>query len=229
MRKIAILCLTFLTIVSCGEDIEFNTPAIQGYKDGTLWRANFYAADTEQDACIVQGGNNAETLTLITTRVEEAVFMLGGSNESEAIFVDSAGKTYSTFNSPDPSVQAYPAEGQIDIEYIDPITNSVTGTYRFTGFTANGLNRVIFSEGRFYKVPITNGIIVVGNGTNCQTAEANALTTEITYNQALEEDSELDFVAACNAYRSALVVKKNSCGDPSGALEALILGLECEQ
>ncbi|MEZ4855028.1 MAG: DUF6252 family protein [Gelidibacter sp.] len=219
MKKTALILLTFLSVFSCGNDIEFNSPALQGNKDGNLWRAKYYAADIDFGGFIIEGGNNIEKVQLITSNDAAGTFNLGGNNTSEAIFIDGQGVVYSTANEPDPSLQLYPADGQIVVENVENTTpKTVTGTFWFNAFTADGLHSVNFNEGVFYKVSLVGGL--VSGGSDClQTSQATAIAAQ---NYAATDTSMPDYADLCNAYKTALVAQINACGDSSGNLQAII-------
>ncbi len=164
MKKFALLCLSLLTLLSCGDEIKFNTPAIQGNKDGNLWRATSYSADIDFGGWLFEGRNNSGTLQLVTTADTRGTFELGGESGNVAIFKDFDGTVYSTANTPDPSLSLYPADGQIIVEDIinsDPKT--IEGTFWFHAYTADGLRTLNFNEGVFYKVPLLGGLVQIEN------------------------------------------------------------------
>lgn len=164
MKKISVILLVIVSIFSCADNLEFNTPAIQGNKDGVLWRATIYAADIDFGGWIIEGRNNNGTLQLITTNDTRGTFELGGQSANIAIFEDVDGTVYSTANTPDPSLSLYPASGQIIVEDILNTTpKTVEGTYSFHAFTADGLRTVVFNEGVFYRVPILGGLVQIEN------------------------------------------------------------------
>jgi len=212
MKKIFVLLISILTIVSCGDELEFNNPAMQGFKDGEIFRTNTFRADIDRGGLVIQGKVQGQVLTLITTRDLRGTYSLGGDNQSEALFLDSDGVLFSTINTPDPNVQVYPTEGEIIIENFDRRADNVvlaTGTFWFNAFTVDGLESVNFNRGRFYRVPILDGIPAIGGGTSCQdavTAVADAEEAFLATNQTMENYTDI-----CNAYREALIVKINAC------------------
>ena len=164
MKKFALMFLTLLTMWSCGDEIEFNTPAVQGNKDGDLWRATTFAADIDFGGFLVQGVNNSGTLQLVTTADTRGTFELGGTSGNVAIYKDFNGEVFSTENDPDPSLSLYPVEGQIIVEDIDnSVPKNITGRFWFYAYTADGLKTVNFNEGVFYKIPLVGGLIQIEN------------------------------------------------------------------
>ena len=221
MKKLWIAAIIMITFLGCGEDIRFNSPSLQGIKDGvTLWKADFYAADIDNGGLIIEGGNNGEILTLVCTNDNIGTYELGGVFQSEARFVDAQGITYSTLNNPDESVSLYPSEGQIVINSFDQTDNSVSGTYRFNAYSNNGLQSVNFIEGEFYRIPLSGGIDVEGGGVSCNEAITNVATAAEAF--ANTDSTQPDYSDICNAYKTALEVQIISCGDPVGAAQAII-------
>jgi hypothetical protein len=164
MKKLALLLLTVLTLLGCGDEVEFNTPAIQGNKDGNLWRAQSYAADIDFGGFLIEGRNNSGTLQLVTTADTRGTFEVGGQSRNVAIFKDFDGTVYSTANAPDPSLSLYPAGGQIIVEdIINSSPKTIEGTFWFHAYTADGLRTLNFNEGVFYRVPLLGGLVQIGN------------------------------------------------------------------
>ncbi|MBT8253531.1 MAG: hypothetical protein HKN00_02510 [Flavobacteriaceae bacterium] len=221
MKKIWIYIFTVFSVFACKDEIQFNMPALQGIKDGVeLWRATYSAADIDAGGLVVQGGNNSEVLSLVTTRDNVGTYYLGGNYQSEARFEDAQGNVFSTLNPPDPSVSIYPADGEIVIVDFENSTNTVTGTFKFNAYTADGLQTVNFIEGEFYQIRLTGGLLVLGGGTSCQDAVSDVADAEAAF--AATDSSMPEYEAVCNAYKDALTVQIFSCGDSTGALQSLV-------
>ncbi|OUR94642.1 hypothetical protein A9Q87_03135 [Flavobacteriales bacterium 34_180_T64] len=221
MKKFTILLLTTIILVSCGNEIEFNSPALQGNKNYELWRANYYAADIDFGGFLIEGGDNIETVQLITQNDVRGTFELGGNSSSVAIFRDANGIVYSTANAPDPSVSVYPADGQIivdDISNADP--KGVTGSFWFNAYSADGLNYVNFNEGVFYRVPLVGGLVAIDNGSSCLQASQQTAQALNAYNAT--DISMPEYTDLCNAYKQTLIAQIAECGDTTGALQAII-------
>lgn len=78
MRHFFVIAIVFLLAASCGDEIEFNSPAVQGNKDGNLWRAEFYEADIDFGGFLVEGGIGLERVQLVTQVDSRGTFELGG-------------------------------------------------------------------------------------------------------------------------------------------------------
>jgi len=164
MKKLALVFVTVLLIFSCGDEVEFNSPALQGNYDGNLWRASSFSADIDFGGFLIQGSNNVEVLQLITEDDTAGTYTLGGDSPNVAIFKDANGVVYSTANSPDPSISIYPSDGQITIpDVINSTPNLIVGTFWFNAYTEDGLKSVNFNEGILHRVPIVGGLVVIND------------------------------------------------------------------
>jgi hypothetical protein len=161
MKKLhLLLILTIVSIFSCSDQIEFNSPAIQGNKDGEIWKAIYQAADIDFGGLVIEGGNNIETLLFVTVNDNRGTYVFGPGTSNEARFTDANGVVYSTKNEPDPSFSVYPSDGQIVIQSFDnnATPKTLTGTFWFNAYTSDGLKRINFNKGHVYRVPLVGGL-----------------------------------------------------------------------
>ncbi|WP_426432301.1 DUF6252 family protein [Winogradskyella sp. HB-48] len=244
MKKLIVLSLSLLSVFSCGDEVEFNSPAFQGSLDGTSWRAKAFSASIDENGFLTLfGTNNIETLELIIPTVAVGVYVFGDVNTIEARFTRADGTVFSTNNRPDPSISIYPEYGEIRLNEID--NNRFTGTFRFTAFNASGLQSVNFTGltdqvgvdpvtgqngpiygGVFYRVPLISGSIPADPIT-CLDKEMDATAAQTVYNAAQQVDADgfvnsAGFEAACNAYTSALMSQRDYCGDLDGSIQQMI-------
>lgn len=227
MKKLAILLITLLTLVSCGDEVEFSTPGFQGNKDYVLWRAEFYSAGIDENGFLsIAGGNNIETVVLKIPSVAVGRYILGDVSSMEARVVAADGTVYSTNNRPDPSVSIYPEYGFIDLDEI--VNNTFTGTFQFLAFDDSGLNSVGFNEGVFYRVPLVSGAIpaTVFTCIDGETAAATARDAfQATFAPEVQFIDSNNYVTACAGYKAALETQMTYCGDVSGDIQAEINSL----
>ncbi|MUU78628.1 DUF6252 family protein [Winogradskyella endarachnes] len=226
MKKIILLSLVFLTVFSCGDEVEFNSPAFQGDRENELWRASSFSASIDTNGFLtITGSNNYETVNLNVPTVSENTFVVGEVDLMEAEYIDAFGEVYSTNNTPDESVSVYPELGEIVISEIDMVNKTFTGTYRFLAFDEDGLSSIGFTNGIFYKVPLISGDIPT-NPIVCADVEDLAsdalIAYEATFSPSLDFVSSEDFATACANYMDALYTQQGYCGDPDGAIQALI-------
>ncbi|QRM88340.1 hypothetical protein FG167_03590 [Lacinutrix sp. WUR7] len=223
MKKVFLFVVTALLMVSCGEELEFNTPALQGKKDGTLWRADYYSAEINSSGeLIISGGRGSEIVTL---RMGAAVgtYVLGEGSSSEAGFTSVQDIAYSTNNEPSEIILNYPADGEIVIEKYSASGSKVSGTFWFNAFSASGLNKVNYSQGVFYEVPISGG-----GGSTVVSCDGAVIASQaaLTIYEATNNTSS-EYPPACNAYKAALMQQITSCGDDTNTLQDIIDGLDC--
>ncbi|WP_250433237.1 DUF6252 family protein [Hanstruepera flava] len=228
MKRLIVLIITVCTVFSCGEEIRFNSPAIQAKKNGEFWRSVTYAADIDYGGFLIEGSNNFETVQLFTDNDTRGTFQLGGDNSSVAIFKDANGIIYSTANMPDPSLSVYPADGEIIIEDIsndDP--KQISGKFWFNAYSSDGLRYVNFSQGVLFDVPNVGGLFIMDNQGSCLQATQQAANAENAFNQT--DDTMPDYTDLCNAYKLALEEQLAACGDPNGSIQSIIDSLgDCQ-
>ncbi|MCB0398991.1 MAG: hypothetical protein KDD26_05085, partial [Winogradskyella sp.] len=181
MKKIIVLTLILISVFSCGDEVEFNSPAFQGSLDGTSWRAKAFSASIDENGFLtLYGTNNIETLELIIPTVAVGVYVFGDVDTIEARFTRADGTVFSTTFNPEPSNDptnpVYPEYGEIRLNEID--NNRFTGTFRFIAFNASGTQSINFTGltdqvgvdpvtgqtgpiygGVFYRVPLISGSI----------------------------------------------------------------------
>ena len=172
MKKIVALLMIVSVLVSCEEDISFNTPAFQARKDNFMWRAKDYTAvyDVTSNTLVLSGFVGFEKLAMTikpviiegdgtTAFFEDATFDL--ANNANAI------ATYSYVN----NGQTYKFSSNVTDKATGEIVlkngaiqkpGTISGTFRFDapyiGDTPNAPERINFQEGVFYEVPITFAI-----------------------------------------------------------------------
>lgn len=222
MKKIALLLCVFtnlLLLTDCAEEIEFNSPAVQGNKDGVLWRADYYAADIDLGGFLIEGKRSYQTVQLITITDTGGTFTLGNGSSNEAIFIDNDGTVYSTNNEPDPSLTLYPADGEIVIDEIeDTNPKRVSGTFWFNAFSEDGLKTVNFNQGVFYRVPLQGGL--TSGGSSCIDATNDVVAAATDF--AAIDTTDPNYTTVCTAYKDALTAQIDACGDTGGTLQALV-------
>ena len=163
MKKLTLLSFIILTLLGCGDEVRFNTPAMQANREGVTWRADYFAADIDFGGFLIEGGSGPEVVQLVTPTDGPGVYSLGNGSSAVAIFRDFDGTVYSTNNIPDPSVTIYPVEGTISVQEVDTGANPIviSGEFNFTAFSADGLRSVNFIGGVFNRIPLDGGLEVI--------------------------------------------------------------------
>lgn len=154
MKKILSLFVLVATLSSCQDDVSFNSPAVQGYKDREVWQAGEFTATVGSDSSLtVTAVRGFEKLTLRTQDSDAGDYTLGETSANTATFVFSADgvtEEYSTLDTDASgriSISANPLETDLSKGFI-------TGTFRFLALDSEG-NELSFTSGHFYKLPVT--------------------------------------------------------------------------
>ena len=156
MKRILSLLLLVVVFTSCEDDVKFNNPAVQGFKDNEVWKADDFTATIGSDNSLtILAHRDFETLTLRVADFDPGTYQLGGSSASTANYIFSADGITSEFTTLDDL-----AGGQIRISPDPRETNLagttgryITGTFTFLAVDEDGYE-VSFQRGWFYKVPI---------------------------------------------------------------------------
>jgi len=154
MKNIFLYSILFLALVSCQDDVKFNSPTFEGQKDNVLWRAvDAKAFLSANGSLTIEAYTRNEKVTLKTNFAAPQTYILGSSATNTATYVlkDASGEiTFSTGNGF--------GDGEIVIEKIDEVNKTVTGTFKFNAENVNNnpLAGLIlnYQFGVFYKVPI---------------------------------------------------------------------------
>ena len=235
MKNLILLAFVFLSILSCKEDKEFNTPAFEGTKNNARWNAQGQTAFTDEDGNFsIKGEIASETVILTVPTRTAGVYALSSGSGARAIFTELDGTIYSTENEPDASLTIYPVGGTLLIDEISTVNSSVSGRFQFSAFTTDGLKGVTFSGdanndsdskryGVFYRVNVFGPPPVVVpefDPVACAAAQVQSATTETAF--ALLDRMDLTYSTQCSAFVQTLQTQITTCGDPTGAIQAKI-------
>ncbi|SHJ15332.1 hypothetical protein SAMN04488096_10938 [Mesonia phycicola] len=211
MKKLTLLFLFTLILISCGDDIESNTPSIQGEVNGVFFRSNSSTAYLNADGSVTLTGNTGlDVITLKTASTDIGQYELGLGSQSEAGYQVNGLTTYATGDT---------GEGLIEITAFTE--SKLSGEFYFDAINGDTLT---ISKGSFFDVPLTNGTID-GGDFSCTDA---ALTTVVAFQaySAVTVDDE-NYESVCVAYQAALESQITLCGDDSGELAAELESLDC--
>lgn len=148
------LSLIFL-LSSCTEEVKFNNPAFQSLKDNVFWRAQIYEAQiASDDKVTIKGTMGFEQVILNLSSSEERTYFLGLDNVTRASYYYEIGSDVFLFST-GPNI----GEGEITITEYNIENKTISGTFKFkavnSNAAANEKKNVSFTEGVFYKVPVT--------------------------------------------------------------------------
>ncbi|MXN92067.1 hypothetical protein GR160_12600 [Flavobacterium sp. Sd200] len=155
MKKILSLLVLLVVFTSCEEDVKFNTPAVQGYKNNDLWKADEFTATVNSSGrVVITAINEFETVVLRMRDRNPGVYTVG-LNQSNA-----ASYTISELTGVGDSFQTNAEQGIGEIIIsADPRETNLAAGYISGSFHFNAVNDedeiVYFTRGVFYKVPLT--------------------------------------------------------------------------
>lgn len=156
MKKYVYFLSLLLLFVSCSsEDVTFNTRAFQTLKDNTFWRAQVYKAEIETNGFFtIDGSLGYEQIRFQIPEPAEKTYILGIDDDTKAIYKNTEEGLEAEF-----STGTGIGNGEISITEYNTVDNTISGTFKFTA--VNNDSRAVkqtmhFSEGVFYKIPITS-------------------------------------------------------------------------
>ena len=170
MKNILYLLLAIVLFASC-EDLEDNSPALQGTIDYDFFKANDVRAEKYEDGSYtIQGYTQDETLTLHINSGQLGTYLLGEGYSSFAEFENINGDVYKT--SPRGS-------GEIVLIDICVTCGWLTGTFRFEALLAN-IDTITVHRGIFHKANFREGGLI-GDGGQINAGTFTAIVDEIDY------------------------------------------------
>src|SRR5690606_22951088 len=95
MKRLFLLAALFVFAFGCSDDIESNTPVIQGSVNEEFFRAKDATATINDDGSLKLIGTSSErNITLQTSSFETGQYALGSNPSNEATFTDYGGMLY---------------------------------------------------------------------------------------------------------------------------------------
>ncbi|MDT0556365.1 DUF6252 family protein [Patiriisocius hiemis] len=149
MKQIITLLLLVTVFTSCEENIQDNTPAMQGSINEEFFRANDSRGTLNEDGSfLIQGINGVETMTLRLREFRRTTYQLGGNSSNYATFEDKNGNVYST----DPL-----GSGEIVLRSPSTVESGLAyGDFKFMAVRP-GIDTIFVDKGFFFEVPFGNG------------------------------------------------------------------------
>ena len=149
MRRILSILLIGFLIWSCGDDLQDNTPTIQGIQNGEiLWKASGYNVQTAGGNTTITARTSESTLQLIIPSLSVGTYTLNSSSNAIATF-EEGGIFYSTQNDGIGS-PVFVSDGTIIIESLG--NNTITGTFMFNAYDNSGQITVNFIDGVIFRI-----------------------------------------------------------------------------
>ena len=159
VKKILPTLLIMLTLFGCQDNIQSSSPVLRGLQNGDfVWRSSYSTLVVDASTGLtITGTDGNGTLTLQVPTVALGTFVLGA--DATALITYSVGNTmYSTKNNGNASI-VYLGDGAITIDTLDSVNGTVTGSFYFNAYTADGERGINFSEGIIYKLSVTEGAL----------------------------------------------------------------------
>ena len=150
MRKSIIFLFAIVAMLGCQEDLQDNSPAYQGIRDGTiLWRANGNRVFVNADGyTVIEGTMDDERLRLIVPQLNLGTYTLGSSSTARATLLDGPILFSTEFDGVGSPV--FLSDGEIVIENVSD--NRVDGSFRFNAYDATGQMTVNFIDGVLFRI-----------------------------------------------------------------------------
>ncbi|RZJ66021.1 MAG: hypothetical protein EOO50_11455 [Flavobacterium sp.] len=160
MKKILLLFVAACALSSCTTDVRDNSPAFEGLRNGSRWRAPGVVAYLGAGGDLtITGANRFETLELHTTSTAPGEYILGNSATRTATFTVATKegvveKVYQT--------GVGIGDGKITIEEYDEVKKTITGKFLFNAIDTEAedpedptaAETMNFTSGVFYEVPV---------------------------------------------------------------------------
>jgi len=148
-RMILLLFVAIIAFSSC-EDIEDNSPAMQGVIDSVFFKASDVLGQMNEDGSFtMQGITQNEKLTLHIKKAQTGTYLLGEGRANFATYEGPDGNLYTT---------APFGEGQIELTDRCISCGWLTGSFRFTAVSP-GIDTLIVQKGFFFEVSFLDGVI----------------------------------------------------------------------
>ena len=170
MKKILYLLLAVILFAGC-EDLEDNSPSLQGTIDHDFFKANDVRAEKFEDGSYtIQGYTRDETLTLHINKAQLGTYSLGEGQSNFASFEDMNGNVYST--SPSGSGEIVLTDRCISCGWL-------TGTFRFEAILP-GVDTITVHRGIYHEVNFLEGGLI-GDGGEISAGTLIAIVDENNY------------------------------------------------
>ncbi len=147
MKNLLILFLTTVLFVGC-EDVQTNSPAMQGNIDHSFFKAQSTRATIAANGnYLIEGINGDELLSFKILSPNEGNYILGGESGNEGRFTDVNGNKYST---------RLNGDGKITVTDWDTSGKTISGIFNFRAML-EGVDTLRVHEGVFFRVPYRSG------------------------------------------------------------------------
>lgn len=180
MKNLFFILSVMLLFSSC-ENLEDNSPALQGTVDHVVFKAVYARAIANVDGSYtIEGNNEVEEMTLHISSPEIGTYYIGEGFPNSATFETINGVIYSTSSA---------GEGKIIVSNWDTSINAISGTFNFSA-AIPGVDTITVNNGVFYEVPYIGGSGETNDGTLTANVDGNGfnainVTTDDTGNSII--------------------------------------------
>lgn len=228
MKKYLIPVLLLLFLVSCSDDIETNTPSMQGQTSfGFFHDMNAKVYTNEDGSMTIAGEDGSKKLHLTLQSIStDTVYELGGSSPHVAEYTNISGVLYSTDSLGDGTINITSADE-------DGVFGSFGFNARVDGHTGDTLN---ISQGALFGIPMAEGSLDGDDDTSfpddpseeCAAAMVAYLDAFEAYNEAgYDEESSEIMQQRCAELKVAIEDVIDVCGDEEGVFQGQHDLLDC--
>lgn len=200
MRNLLFLVLA-LSLASCSNDIQTNTPALQGEVNNVFFRASNSGAALNDDGSItIFGETSTQSIEITAVSTDTRSYSFDENSTSVANFTTADGAFYSTSNG---------INGSIDIT--DFSEGKVTANFNFNAVRSGLGDTLNFQRGIIFEVPVTNVVIEDEEPTG-DTGDDNftAVVDGSTFNEVNAQATvagDLLFISAATAQNTFLTLQ----------------------
>ena len=158
MRKYILVLICLFIVLSCSDDVTFNSPALQGIRDTVLFKSKVQRVELLSNSPLensvrtlkLSGTLGGESVQFNLPVYGEGVFDLEPNAAATAIYTNSSGKIFTT---------DFDGEGQVIVSRVEDST--YTGTFSFRALSPIDTTEVYFTKGVFYQVPFFTPVVPV--------------------------------------------------------------------
>jgi len=196
MKRLLPILFLFLFALSCSDDIQDNTPALQAVKDSVLFRSlDSKAFFNDNGSLLIQGSSDTESLNILINSINETEIELGGDNPNTNIasFTDEFGNMFSTASTN--------ADGQVT--YQINANNTVSGNFNFSALRNGIQDTITLSRGFMFEIPI---LTELGNVPNMGTNDSfSARINSLIFNPTMISAVGVDLLTVSGATQEASI------------------------
>ena len=149
MKKLILIVTILVSFISCTDEVTFNNPSFQGFKEGEAWRANDARVILNPDGSMtVEAYSQFEIVTfeVSSANVGTRIFGVNTANvASYDVTIDGVTKSYET------GVNI--GSGELEITESPTVTGKLSGTFKFRAVNADG-TEAGFTNGVIYSIPV---------------------------------------------------------------------------